>query len=84
MNTNYPTSEYCHQCGFMHPPLPSGEKCPMAKEKTKSGIEINFELFFSKLKPLLAHFINTNNIEDQEKFFKDIIDIIINELKNRY
>lgn len=63
----------CSQCGYSHPPLPTGEKCPMAKEKSPSGIDIDYTEFFSSLKNILTSQINKKDIKDIKKFFGNII-----------
>lgn len=73
----------CEQCGFSHPPLRTGEKCPMAKEKTPSGQEINFNEIFNSLKNILTSQIKNKNIKDLKKFFGKII-IEITKISEEY
>ena len=63
----------CGQCGFSHPPIPGGEKCPMAKEKSPSGEELDFSQFYSSLKNILTSQIQKKNIKDTKKFLGNII-----------
>ena len=42
----------CPDCGLLHPITP-GKKCLMAKEKTPSGTEIDFDSFFGALKSIV-------------------------------
>lgn len=67
----------CQQCFLAHPPVPEGQKCPMAKEKTGSGKEIKFDDFFVNLKNILSTNIQKNKIEDTKKFFGYILVNII-------
>jgi len=63
----------CSQCGFSHPPIPGGGKCPMSKEKSPSGEVIDFEQFFASLKNILNSQIQKKNIKDTKKFLGNII-----------
>jgi hypothetical protein len=63
----------CSQCGYSHPPIPEGSKCPMAKEKSPSGKVIEYEQFFSSLKNILTSQIQKKNIKDTNKFLGNII-----------
>lgn len=73
----------CTQCGFSHPPLNPGAKCPMAKEKTETGKEINFDQFFISLKNILTNQIQQKKIEDVSKFFGNIL-VKINSFTEDY
>ena len=59
-----PIMPMCQQCGSYHPPIPEGQKCPMAKEKTNSGEELDFTDFFISLKNILVSQIKTKNIKN--------------------
>jgi len=63
----------CQQCGFSHPVIPEGGKCPMAKEKSPSGQVIEYEKFFSSLKNILTSQIQKKDIKDINKFLGNII-----------
>jgi hypothetical protein len=63
----------CQQCGFSHPTISDGSKCPMAKEKSPSGQVIEYEKFFSSLKNILTSQIQKKNIKDTNKFLGNII-----------
>jgi len=54
----------CDQCGYIHPALPVGVKCPMAKNQTEKDLKI-FEILqnFSNLVQEKAV-----NIKDMNKF----------------
>jgi len=60
--------QVCPECGFLHPIIP-GKKCPMAKEKTSSGISIDFNPFFGDLKTILVSQFEKKEIKDPKKFF---------------
>jgi hypothetical protein len=63
----------CSQCGYSHPRIAEGKKCPMAKVKTESGKDINFGEFFANLKNILTSQIEKKKIEDTQKLFGKII-----------
>lgn len=63
----------CPDCGFGHPPVPAGSRCPMAKNKTPSGVEINFSVLFTPLQNILTSQIMKKDIKDQKKLFGKII-----------
>ena len=67
------SGDMCHQCGTMHPPLKSGEMCPMATQSTNSGVEIDFNLLFKPLKDICISQIENKKIENYEKLFRYII-----------
>lgn len=76
MNVPLTTFPVCKDCGYSHPPIEQGKKCPMSKEKTPTGKEINFEEIFVPLKNILLSQINKKNIKDVKKLFgKIIIDV---------
>lgn len=78
-----PTFTNCPQCGFSHPPVPPGEKCPMAKEKTNDGTEINFDDFFKNLKIILISQIKKKNIKDPKRILA-FTTIMITKLLEKY
>lgn len=63
----------CSECGLSHPPVPVGEKCPLAKEKTITGEEINFNDFFVSLKNILTSQIKIKQIKDYKKLLGKMI-----------
>jgi len=75
MYSNLMSFEICKECGYSHPPIPggTGTKCPMVKEKTSTGQEINFEYLFIPLKNILISQIKKRNIQDPQKLFGQII-----------
>lgn len=68
-----PTMPTCPQCGLAHPPIPGGDKCPMAVERAPSGEEINTNELFTVLKNVIVSNIQKKNIKDQKKFYGNII-----------
>lgn len=65
--------QQCPQCGLFHPPLGSGEKCPLAPDKTKNGDVIDYDKFLRSLKDVLSSQIKTKNIVDHQKIFGLVI-----------
>jgi hypothetical protein len=63
----------CSQCGYGHPAIAPGSKCPLAKEKTKDGKVIEFDAFFASLKNVIASQIQKNDIKDTKKLFANIL-----------
>ncbi len=68
-----PSFGACPQCGKHHPPIPAGQRCPMAKEINAVGKEIDFSKFFVNLKNVLSSKIREKNIENTDKFFGELI-----------
>jgi len=66
-----PSFGRCEQCGFTHPPVTG--KCPMAKEKTSSGQELDLNPLLTQLRTIAISQIKTKNIKDLKKFFSYII-----------
>lgn len=66
----------CPQCGMIHPPVPQGQKCPMAPVKVKDGNEekiIDINKFLGNLKNIILSQAEKKGITDIEKLFKDIV-----------
>lgn len=67
----------CPQCGTIHPPVPPGQKCPMAKVKVKNEKgeekEIDVNKFLAQLKNIIVSQSEQKEIKDVEKLFKNII-----------
>ena len=59
----------CQQCGLSHPMLQPGEKCPMAKENSPTGEEINYNQFMINIKNIVSSQIQFNEIKDPNKMF---------------
>ena len=80
----------CSQCGNFHPPIPTGQLCPMAKVKipNKDGedddktTEIDLTTFFSSLKNICYSQIQSKNIKDIDKLFNNVIVNITQYLEN--
>jgi len=62
----------CPQCGMFHPPLPKGERCPMAKT-SQDGQEVNFELLFVPLRNIVESQISNKKIKNQKKLFGAVV-----------
>jgi hypothetical protein len=73
----------CSFCGYAHPPIPGGGKCPMAKEKSPSGQIIEYDEFFTSLKNILTSQIQQKNIIDTNKFLGSIL-VQITKLSEEY
>ena len=70
------SSDACPQCGSLHPPLPPGTKCPMAKVKViNNGVEkvVDVNKFLANLKDIILSQCDKRKITDIEKLFKNII-----------
>jgi hypothetical protein len=63
----------CSQCGYAHPVVKTGEKCPLAKEVAPSGHVIEYADFFKSLKDILTSQIQMKNIKDTKKFLGNIL-----------
>lgn len=63
----------CPQCGLLHPPLQEGQICPMAKQKTDSGEEIELTQFFADLRNILISQIKTKKIKDPKRLMRYIL-----------
>jgi len=61
----------CDQCGFTHPPLQPGQKCPAATNASKETIpevgEIDLTDFIVNIKNILVSQIQTRRIKDVKK-----------------
>ena len=67
----------CPQCGTIHPPVPAGQKCPMAgvKVKTEQGEEkeVDVNKYLAQLKNVIVSQVEQRQIKDVEKLFQNII-----------
>jgi len=63
----------CPQCGFTHPPIADGSRCPMAKEKSPTGETIDFSTFIPSIKNIITSQIQKKNIKDTKKLLGNII-----------
>jgi len=64
----------CSQCGIMHPPLPMGKKCPVAKVEIKeAGITADHVTKFTvDLRNIAVSQIESKGIKDGNKLFKHL------------
>ena len=67
----------CSQCGFRHPAVPQGEKCPLAGEKTANGIVIDFNEFISLAKSELTNIASDKEIKDPKKFLEYVSKLML-------
>ena len=72
----------CPDCGYIHPPLAEGERCPLAKEKTVEGNEVDFTMFFSQLKNILLSNILSKKIKNHKKLFSESIVVLTKYLES--
>lgn len=63
----------CEQCGMIHPPLATGEKCPLAKPKDSEGKDIEVREFLNQLKNILISQIQRKKIKDIKKLFSLVL-----------
>lgn len=63
----------CSQCGLIHPPLKSGEKCPMALDKDLKGNIIDYNPLLRPLKDIVSSQIYSKQIKDHKKLFGIVI-----------
>ena len=65
--------QICSDCGYSHPPITDGKRCPMAKDKSPAGEVIDFTGFNSSIRNILISQIQKKNIKDSKKFLGNII-----------
>jgi len=67
----------CPQCGTIHPPVPAGQKCPMAGVKVKNEQgeekEVDVNKYLAQLKNIIVSQVEQREIKDVDKLFKNII-----------
>ncbi len=64
----------CDQCGYSHPPVPRGEKCPLAKPVSKeTGEVIDLQKFLATMKIVLETQIEARKIKNINKFTGELI-----------
>ena len=67
-----PSGGVCPQCGIIHPPVPPGEKCPMAPIKTKDNRVVDPTEFLSKMKSIISNQLEQKGVKDVDKFFQHL------------
>jgi len=72
----------CSQCKTSHPPIPVGEKCPLAKDTTSDGTIIDSANFLNQLKIITINQIKKNDIKDTNKLFGQVILNVAKFLEN--
>ena len=73
----------CSECGYMHPALPEGKVCPMAKQKTPSGDEIDLDKFFINLRNILIANIKKGDVKNYKKLLAVLL-IKVNKFVEKY
>jgi len=64
----------CPDCGLMHPPLPTGQKCPSAPVENKAtGQAVDLSDFFNQLRNIVSSQIAQKQIKDVPKLLAHII-----------
>ena len=66
-------ADVCPQCGFMHPPVLAGEKCPMTKDKDSRGESIDTSSFMSQFRNIVVSKIQSGKVRDHKKLFSAIL-----------
>ena len=66
----------CPQCGQLHPPVPAGSKCPMAKDKfvddTGKEVDVDVNKYLTNMKNIIVSQIQSKGIKDPNKLFKQL------------
>ena len=64
----------CPQCGQLHPQVPDGKKCPMAKDKFVNDkgqeVEVDINKYLTNLKNIVVSQIELKGLKDPNKLFK--------------
>lgn len=63
----------CKQCGLKHPFLPEGTKCPMVKQVTVDGEEVDYNNFLGNIRNIVASQIDFKKIKNPKKMFAKMI-----------
>jgi len=63
----------CPECGFIHPPLAVGQKCPLSKQKTDSGEVIECGDFLAQMKNIVVANVQKKKIKNYKKMFSHVI-----------
>lgn len=72
----------CEQCGTLHPPLKSGEKCPVAPIRSNDGKALDLNPFFAQLKNICMSQIEIKGIKNYDKLFQHVIIEVTKSLEN--
>jgi len=68
------TQPQCTQCGNIHPPIPSGQRCPLMTDvETADGKKADLSTFLAMFKTVLESQIPQRGIKDVETFLKKLI-----------
>jgi len=72
----------CPDCGLMHPPLPTGQKCPSAPVENKTtGQAVDLADFFNQLRNIVSSQIAQKGIQNVPKLLSHIIVILTQSLE---
>ncbi len=55
-------NQKCSQCGYIHPPIAAGQKCPVLQ-----GQELNNDIILTNINLIRNDFINKTNGMDETK-----------------
>jgi hypothetical protein len=66
-------TDSCPQCGYIHPPIIPGEKCPLSREKSFDGDFIDTSAFINQVKNIVVSRIQTKKIKNHKKLFSAIV-----------
>ncbi|MBU0777911.1 hypothetical protein KKF82_06615 [Patescibacteria group bacterium] len=66
-------SNVCQQCGLSHPPLPAGAKCPMVKQATVDGEDIDYGNFLANMQNIVASQVEIKKIRKPKEMFAKLI-----------
>ena len=77
-----PPSILCPDCGFLHPPVQNGSKCPAKKEKLTTGEEIDLSNFMLNMRNIVMNHIHKKNIKDYKKMLALVLIKVVRSLEN--
>lgn len=61
----------CKQCGFSHPPLPDGERCPLSKEEINNE-QVDLNPFFTNIKQIIVSQAKKKKVKDIKKLLSNL------------
>lgn len=73
----------CPQCGYLHPPIKPGERCPSAPVKVEGISNDEVTQFLGNLKNILINNIEKNKLKNPKKLFQTII-LKVNEIVSTF
>jgi len=75
-------ADVCPQCGFIHPPVAIGEKCPLSKDKDSSGQIIDASEFITQVRNIIVSKIQEKKIKNHKKLFSSMLVEVFKFLEN--